>query len=113
MPTVINSINSLSPSVRSKVLSVLRIKGNRGKPFVRYSFRELETFASILEDSHTLTPEGFERFIMQFNDLELDILESIIRGEDVSKLVQKEADRTRQMVRRIVGRLQREEQEQG
>ena len=103
---MINSINSLSPSVRSKVLSVLRIKGNRGKPFVRYSFRELETFASILEDSHTLTPEGFERFIMQFNDLELDILESIIRGEDVSKLVQKEADRTRQMVKRVVQRME-------
>jgi len=110
---VINSINSLPPSVRSMVLSVLRIKGNRGKPFVRYGFRELETFASILEESHTLTPEGFERFIMQFNDRELDILEAIIRGEDVSKFVQKETDRTRQMVRRIVERLQREGQEQG
>ena len=110
---MINSINNLTPSVRSRVLSVLRIRGNRGKPFVRYSFRELETFASILEESHTLTPEGFERFIMQFNDREIDLLEAIIRGDDVSKLVQKETDRTRQMVRRIVGRLQREEQEQG
>ncbi len=103
---MINCINSLSPSVRSKVLSVLRIKGNRGKPFVRYSYRELETYASILEESHTLTPEGFERFILQFNNLELDILESIIRGEDVSKLVQKETDRTRQMVKRVVQRME-------
>ena len=103
---MINSINSLSPSVRSKVLSVLRIKGNRGKPFVRYSYRELETYASILEESHTLTPEGFERFILQFNNLELDLLEAIIRGEGVSKFVQKETDRTRQMVRRIVQRME-------
>ena len=103
---MINCINSLTPSVRSRVLSVLRIKGNRGKPFVRYSYRELETYASILEESHTLTPEGFERFIMQFNDLELDILEAILRGDDISKLVQKETDRTRQMVKRVVQRME-------
>ncbi|WP_456407744.1 hypothetical protein [Thiolapillus sp.] len=110
---MIGAIVKLTPSMRSRVLSALKLKGNRGKQFIRYSFSELETFASLLEESHQLTPEGFERFILQFNNAELDLLEAIIRGDDVAAMVQKENDRTRQMVKRLVARFEAEDEEKG
>jgi len=114
---MISAITKLEPKFRKPVFSQLKIRGNCSKngQYCRYGFRELLNFASILNDSHTLSPEGLNRFLSDLNVKELDLIERLQKGEsgDIQAMVKSECNRTRLAVRRIVLKLEQQQKHPG
>ena len=109
---MISAIQKLEPKLRKPVFSQLKIRGNCSKngQYCRYGFRELQNFASILNDSHTLSPEGLNRFLRDLNKKELDLIERLQKGESesIQAIVRSECNRTRLAVRRIVSKIEKD-----
>ena len=110
---MIHAISKLDPNTRRTVLKTLAIRGKRSRQghYQRYTLSELEHAAMMMQDSHTLSPAGLERWIQGFNSVELDLIETLMHSEeDVSQKVRQSSDRTRLAVRRIVSKIDKEQQ---
>ena len=113
---MIHAITKLEPNIRKAVLKALAMRGKRSRQghYNRYTLSELEHAAMMLNDSHTLSEAGFQRWIQGFNSVELDLIEALMHTDtDISQKVRKASDRTRLAVRRIVAKLEQQREQPG
>lgn len=107
MIQILNELSNKDKATFNKVLHQLFIRGEQLKrPYVRYSYKELEQIANFLTNHQydvTVPVEEIDHILGKFNKVETQIFQSIAKRspemrEDLPDIVRKENHRTRQYV---------------